>query len=223
MGRRALALAVLAVAAGLLALALPRLQASLAFLPVDTALKRYARNGDIPSAQLDALQARAAQALALHPHYRYHDALSLLNYLEAIDERGKPWLQRPALRRSVDAGLAATARAPAMPRTWLRIARARSVLGEDPAAIAAALELSILAGRVEPPLLLPRLELGYAHLERLGTDTVALLRDQTLLAWRVNERGFRRALRDGRLDLSRIESVIGNRDVTIIEAMRERD
>jgi hypothetical protein len=215
-----LVFAALASAAALLLLAVPRLQASLEFLPVDTAIKRYFREGEVPSAQLDALKARTRGAIAIHPHYRYHDALSLLNYLQAIDERGKPWLQRPALRRAVSAGLASTARAPAQPRTWLRIARARSVLGDDPAEIAAALELSILAGRVEPSLLLPRLELGYAHLDRLAPDTVDLLRDQTLLAWRVDERGFRRAVQAGRLDVSRVESVIGDRDLTIVEALR---
>lgn len=214
-------MAAVAVAAGLgvLTLAIPRLQATLAFLPVDTALARYFREGEIPSAQLAPLRARAESALAHQPHYRYYDGLSLLNYLQALDVAGRPWLQRPALNRSLEAGLEAVARAPAKPRTWLRIARARAALGQEATAVADALEMSILTGRVEPTLLLPRLELGFRYAEALDEEARALLSDQTLLAWRLQERAFRRALDDGRLDLSRIQSVLGNRSDTIVRAL----
>ena len=221
MTARPLFLAMLATAAGLalLSLAAPRLQAALAYLPVDTALNRYVREGEIPSAQLVALRARARAAISHHAHYRYFDGLSQLNYLQALDAAGKPWLQRPALHRSLDAALEAVARAPARPRTWLRIARARAALGEAPGAVVDALTLSILTGRVEPTLLLPRLELGLLYADALDEESRALLSDQALLAWRTQERAFRRALDEGRLDLSRLESVLGNRSGTIVRAL----
>ena len=221
MKARPLILAMLATTAALalLTLAAPRLQAALAYLPVDTALNRYFREGEIPSAQLAALRARAEAAIGHHPHYRYSDGLSQLNYLQALDVADRPWLRRPALNRSLDAGLEAVARAPAKPRAWLRVARARAALGEEPTQVVDALTLSILTGRVEPTLLLPRLELGLLYAEALDEEARALVSDQALLAWRTQERAFRRALDEGRLDLSRIESVLGRRSDTIVRAL----
>ncbi len=209
----------LVTALGLLALTVPRFQASVAFLPVDAAVKRYFREREIPVAQLDALKNRADEAIAHHPHYRYFDGLSFLNYLEAQSLEGKPWLQRPALVRSLRNGEAALARAPAKPRTWLRVARARAVLDHGGAAVAGALKMSFLTGRVEPPLMLPRIELGYRYLEHLDPEGRALLRDQTLLGWRMDERSFRRALTEGRLDLARIEAVLGAESAPILAAL----
>lgn len=217
--RIGLALGVGALAIGLLSLVAPRLQASLLYLPVDTAINRYFTERTVPSAQLDALRAQTRQAIAHHPHYRYHDGLSLLNYLQAIDLGNKPWLQRPALVRSEQAALKAVQGAPAKPRTWLRIARTRAALGRDEATIAEPLAMSILSGRVEPTLVLPRIELGYRYVEHFDEETLGLLRDQTLLAWRSNERGVRRALRDGRLDYSRVKYVLGSSNESIAREM----
>ena len=73
----------LALAATLAALAWPRLQASVTYLPVDKALARH-WSGDTPAPdQLAALSNRALQALAQHDHYRYRDGLSILEYLRA--------------------------------------------------------------------------------------------------------------------------------------------
>lgn len=227
LARWALASLTGAVALGVLLLAAPRIQASLLYLPVDTAIDRYFRERaaapdgqhSLTSVQLDALRARARSAIEASPHYRYYDGLSLLNYLQAIDRTGKPWLQRPALVRAEQAALAAAQRAPAKPTTWLRVAQARAALGQEAAAIAEPLSLSILAGRVEPTLLLPRLELGYRYLGQLDEETLNLLRDQTLLAWRVDERAFRRALADERLSLSQVEYVLGSKNAAIVRAM----
>ncbi len=207
--RIGLALVILVMAAGLVTIAVPRLQASLHFLPVDAAIQRYFDSGEIPGAQLDALERRADEAMQRAAHYRYADGLSFINYLQALDAADKPWLQRPALHRSMTSGLEAVRRAPAEPRTWLRIARASAVLDRERTAVVTALEMSILTGRVEPELLLPRLELGYRYLPLLDEDSVALLRDQTLLTWRVNPRALHRALDAGTLDPDRVRSVLG--------------
>ncbi len=79
--------------------------------------------------------------------------------------------------------------------------------------------MSILTGRVEPTLIVPRLELGYANLDRLDEETVSLLRDQTLLGWRVSRRAFQQSLRAGRLDVLRIESVIGSYNQDVLQEM----
>ena len=217
-----LASAVGAVALGVLALAGPRLQASLTYLPVDTAINRYFREREVPSAQLDALRAQARAAIELHPHYRYLDGLSLLNYLQAIDLQGKPWLQRPALVRSERAALEALGKAPAKPRTWLRVANVRAARGDDVSAIAGPLELSVLSGRVEPTLLLPRLELGYRYEAQFDEETLDLLRDQTVLAWRINERAVRAAMASGRLDGSQVKSVLESSHPAVVREMESK-
>ncbi len=55
--------------------------ASVHYLPVDTALKRYFKTGELPVAQLEALRRQAEESIRRYPHYRYHDGLSLVNYL----------------------------------------------------------------------------------------------------------------------------------------------
>ncbi len=102
------------------------------------------------------------------------------------------------------------------------MARARAALGHDGLAVAGALKMSFLTGRVEPTLVLPRLELGYVYLGHLDTEGRALLRDQTLLGWRMDERAFRRSLREGRLDLDRIEAVLGAESAPIIAALESQ-
>ena len=52
--------------------------------------------------------------------------------------------------------------APAQPRTWLRIAQARSWLRYPPEQVIDALKMAIFTGRVEPSMLLTRLALGLA-------------------------------------------------------------
>ncbi len=220
--RMSLALAVMLFAGAVSYAAAPRVQAGVHYLPVDTAIKRYFDSGELSGAQLPALAQRAREAIELHPHYRYYDGLSFISYLQALDAADRPWLQRPALHRAMTAGLEAVRRAPAEPRTWLRIARTRAALEQPPADVASALKMSILTGRVEPTLLLPRLELGYAYLGVLDEETIALLRDQTVLGWRVTPRAFRRALDDGRLDAAQVRAVLGEGNEAILRDMEAR-
>jgi hypothetical protein len=119
----------------------------------------------------------------------------------------------------VKAGEESVRRAPAKPRAWLRIARLRAYLGQADAQVIAPLKMSILTGRVEPTLLLSRLQLAYDYLPRLDPETRSLLRDQTVMAWRVNERSFRDYLRDGRIDIESVRGVLGNADAATLSEM----
>ena len=134
------ALGCLAVALLVLTLALPSFHASAHFLPVDAAIGRYFDERNLPASQLDALTQRASESIALEPHFRLYDGLSLLEYLQAIELQSRPWLQRPALFRSEQAALAAVNRAPANPAIWLRIAQIRAALGTPEEAVLAPLE-----------------------------------------------------------------------------------
>ena len=210
-----LVLPLVALACALLFLSWPRLQASVRYLPVDTAISRYFDSREIPAAQLEGLVARARESLDLHDHYRYWDGLSLLLYLRGLDDRTPAWKRRMALQQSIRAGVEVVQRAPAKPRVWLRIAQIRAYLGQPQEQVIAALKMSILTGRVEPTLLLARLELGYRYLPLLDAETVSLLRDQTVLTWKVQPRELLSLINAGKVDFVRVKTLLagGNEDI----------
>jgi hypothetical protein len=220
--QRALALAVLLAAAWLLSLAWPRLQASMHYLPVDTAIKRYYASGVLPVQQLPALAARAAEATVLQPHYRYYEGLSFIAYLQALDSSASRAERLAAMQQSLAAAEQAVQRAPAKPATWLRVAMLRSALGQGTAAVAPPLTMSILTGRVEPTLLLPRLELGLRYLAALDEDTVSLLRDQAVLTWRVNPRQVVQAVKKQQLELEQVKSLLGAGNADLIAELEAK-
>jgi len=212
--RRALGLLTLACASVLLVLAWPRLKAAWVYLPVDTAIARYFATRDIPTEQLEPLMRRAQDSLGILDHYRYWEGLSLLHYLRAQDPETPEWERRPELRRALRTASETVRRAPANPRAWLRMARIQAVVGASEDRVLPPLRMSILTGRVEPSLLLARLELGYRYRARLDADTAALLRDQTVLAWRVSPAELTRAIHEGRVDFERIRALLrGNEDI----------
>lgn len=217
--QRALALLSLLTAVALLALAWPRLKAAYHYLPVDTAIGNYFATREIPSAQLDGLIDRAHESIGMHDHYRYWEGLSLLHNLRALDEATPYWEKRPELRRALSAIEEVVRRAPATPRVWLRMARIQSWLRAPEPYILAPLKMSILTGRVEPSLLIARLEVGYRYLHKLDAETAALLRDQTVLAWRVMPRGLRSALDEGRVDFERVKSLLAEGRSDILAEM----
>jgi len=215
----ALLLVVAAAASSLLYLSWPRLQASLIYLPVDTAIANYYASREIPSTQLGALIERAQQANARHAHYRYHDGLSILYFLRGMDQRSPTMARRPAYEKSIEEAEKSVAAAPAQPMTWQRIARTHAVLGEPAGRVIPALKMSIYAGRVEPTLLLGRLELGYHYLAALDPEARALVHDQTLLTWQLKPRELTQALREGRLALADLRQLLGAGDADILAEM----
>lgn len=214
--------ALLFLAALTLWLSWPRLQASLHYLPVDTALGRYFETRELPGAQLQHLRARAREAIALHDHYRYWHGLSLLHYLQALDPATPAWERAPELRRALSAGLQAVRRAPVSPYGWLQVAQARSALRDPAGAVIEALEMSLLTGRVEPVLLLPRVELGFLYLPEMNDAQRAQLSDQTALAWRANPGQFLRSVREGRLDLAMVRELLATGHADMLEALEKR-
>ena len=215
-------LVLLLVASVTCALSWPRLQASLRYLPVDAAIGRYFETREIPSTQLPHLLARAETSLALHEHYRYWQGLGLLHYLQALDEQTAAWERQPALRRSLAAGLKMVSRAPVNPYGWLQVAQARSALGESSETVIQALEMSLLTGRVEPHLMLPRIELGMRHVDAMSEAQAAQLGDQTALAWRLDPGRFLRALREQRLELDLVRRVLSKGHGDVLEALEAR-
>jgi len=218
---RTYALVVLAglCAVVVLMLSWPRLQASLLFLPVDTALSQYHETRQIEPAQADALAGRAREALAKYDHYRYWEGLSELQVL-ASQDADKPYYQRrQILEQAVVAATEAVKRAPARPRTWLRIARARAALGRPGVDVIQAWKMSVLTGRVEPTLMLARLKLGFRFHVVLDNDLVNLLRDQTVLTWSVQKRSFMESMDSGSLDPGLVRGILSGFHPDIIAEM----
>ncbi len=221
-----LLLAAGAAAIALLVLSWPRLQASLTYLPVDTALKNYYASREIPTLQLPALIERTRQAITRHDHYRYRDGLSTLYYLRGLDQRSPSRERRPAFEQAITEAQNAVAAAPARPLAWQRIARTHALLGHGPDKVIPPLKMSIYAGRVEPTLLIGRLELGYRYLTALDDKAVrpddemsGLLRDQTLLGWKIQPRELSRAIEQQRIPWQGIQDLLGGRNDRVLQEM----
>ena len=124
------------------------------------------------------------EAVGHDDSYRYHDGLSLLHLLRALDLNTPALERRDAYLASMDEAKQSLQRAPAQPATWLRLANVRWVLHEEPEDILAPWKMSIFTGRTDSTLLTQRMEIGLAHRENMDAEAIAMLRDQLLLAWR---------------------------------------
>lgn len=217
--RYTLVLIIAVTAVVLLSLSWPRLQASLRYLPVDTALSKYRESRQVNTQQLDGLIERAREAIALHDQYRYREGLSELQILSGQDVTKPYWQRRQVLEQSISSALEVVERAPVKPRTWLRIARTRAFLGYPRDEVMPAWKMSVLTGRVEPTLMLLRLELGFRYFNGLDRESRLLLRDQAVLTWAVHRRGVLQRLETGSLDIGLMRELLSGRNPDIIAAM----
>ncbi len=196
--------AILAIAT--LLLAWPRLQASFRYLPVDIAIARYHQDRQIPSDRLPVLIRFAREAIAYHDHYRYHDGLSLLHYLRALDPYSPALERRDTYQQSAAEAASSLQQAPAQPSAWLRLATIRWILHDEPETIIEPWKMSIFTGRTHSSLFSTRVEIGLAHYPFMDREAVAMLRDQLLLAWRARPGTLIQALarRDPELAVTRL-------------------
>ena len=168
-----------------LTLAWPRLHASYRYLPVDIAIDRYFSSRAIPTDRLPVLMRFARDAISINDHYHYHNGLSLLHLLKALDWNTPALERRDEYLASAHEAGESLQRAPVQPATWLRLANVRWILREEPEQIVSAWKMSIFTGRTHTSLLPQRIEIGLAHREYMEEEGLAMLRDQLLLAWRV--------------------------------------
>ena len=172
------------VAIVVITLAWPRLYASIRYLPVEIAINRYYSTREIPSDRLPVLIRFSQEALARHKHYRYHDGLSLLHYLRALDVFTPALERRDAYRQAEAEAINSLQRAPAQPAVWLRVATMRWILHDEPETIIQPWKMSIFTGRTDSSLFGLRVDMGLAHYEFMDAEAVAMLRNQLVLAWR---------------------------------------
>jgi hypothetical protein len=210
---------VASIALFVLALSWPRLQASVRYLPVDIAINRYFQDRQIPSDRLEVLIRFASEAIAYHDHYRYHDGLSLLHYLRGLDIN-TPALQRRDAYRTAEAEAVTTLQHdPAQPSSWMRLANIRWILHDEPENIIGPWKMSIFTGRMDSTLISQRAGTGLAHRQAMDHEAEAMLRDQLLLAWRLQPSTFIKVLsrRDPTLSLTR--ELVQNTDPAALEEM----
>jgi hypothetical protein len=214
-----LILLIAAAALYTLSLAWPRLQASLLYLPVDTAISNYWDKRETPGSQLQGLQQRAEDSIAIYPHHRYWDGLSFLYYLEGGDSSNSLNERRQAFESSIEAATVSLGRAPSQPRAWFRIASARAWLKYPPEGVIAALKMAVYTGRVDPSLFMARLLLGISYLPKMDGEGIDLMRDQALLAWQLQPREVTMALKSGTLEFSRIEYLLAGAHSDVLAEM----
>ncbi len=207
------------LAAVLLTMSWPRLRAALHYLPVDAAIDSYYLSGELPAGSRESLQQKALESLALHEHQHYWNGLSLLYYLQGGDGSQPLYLQRDSFEQSVDATRRSLELAPIQPRTWLYRALALGWLSFRDIGISDGFKMSVYTGRVETALLISRLQLGYSRLGQLDEEARGLLRDQTLLAWRLRQKSVIMALKQGSLDFRRVSSLLIGTDSGVVREM----
>jgi hypothetical protein len=173
------------VAAIALVLAWPRLRASYRYLPVDIAIQNYYSKREIPTDRLPVLIRFAGEAIAHNDHYRYHDGLSLLHLLRALDIHTPALERRDEYRAAESEAMESLQRAPTQPASWLRLANIRWILHDEPENILAPWKMSIFTGRTDSSLVAQRVEIGMAFHDFMDEEGVAMLRDQLLLTWRM--------------------------------------
>lgn len=173
------------LALAVLLLSWPRFQAGFRYLPVEFAIKRYQDDQQIPSERLPVLIRFAEQAIATSDHYRFHDGLSQLHLLRALDPYTPALQRRPAYRKAEQEISYSLQMAPAQPSAWLRLAHVRWVLHDEPEDIIQPWKMSIFTGRTFATIINRRVEVGLAHFADLDAEGVNLLRDQLLLGWRI--------------------------------------
>ena len=198
----------------------PRLQASYRYIPVDLAIKRYYSSRETPSDRLPVLIRFANEALGHKDHYRYHEGLSLLHTLKAIDSNTPPLERRDAYVTAEAEAIESLKKAPAQPQLWLRLSHIRWVLHDEPENIIAAWKMSVFTGRTEASLMVQRVEIGLAHHEFMDEEAVAMLRDQLVLAWRLKSGALAQVLSVRDSDLVLTQELLGGTDPTALEEMK---
>jgi hypothetical protein len=193
------------ISVAVLALSWPRLRASVRYLPVDIAIDRYFADRQIPTGRLPVLIRFAGEAIRHNDHYRFHDGLGFLHYLRAVDVNTPAQERRGEYRLSEAETIETLRLAPAQPAAWLRLASLRWVLHDEPDSIIQPWKMSIFTGRTDSALLAQRVELGLGYWQSLDDEGLAMLRDQMLLAWRLQPGSLMRVLssRDRQLRLTR--------------------
>jgi len=172
----------LAFCGSLLVLSVPRLVGSLYALYPETLLKQHSRiNDDFYRKAISELDV----ALSWHntAHYWQHKALCYLALYHSpsatVEEKTEALTQA---QLAIEHGLALS---PIDPFSWFKLSEVRDLAGSANEPIQSAYQLSLYAGRVEPEILISRLNFGLAHLNGFDYATNELWLKQIPIAYQL--------------------------------------
>jgi hypothetical protein len=216
---RFMALAALPVAT--IWLAWPRLHAAVRYLPVESALQQYYSTNVIPSDRLLVLVRFAEHAIEIDDHHRYHNGLSLLHFLRAIDPATAALERHDAYVLSEDSAENSLARNPAQSSIWLRLSNIRWILHEEPDQILQPWKMSLFTSRTDTSQYAQRIEIGLSFWSFLDQEGIAMLRDQLFRAWVQQPGSLIKVLvrRDPALGVTR--TLIGDTDPVALQEMED--
>ncbi len=208
MSRLSLLLLATILGIALLTLSFPRLRASIAYLPAETALRNHWDIRPIRQERFPALIDAARESIDILDDSQYWYGLAWLQYLyvESLGfdtPKGKQMLLLS--QRSFETLLKSS---PASPREWLRLGWIHSTLDHPASEVIDAWRMSVHTGRAEHHLYLNRLNLGLRYADFLDEEDLALLRDQLLLTWRYQRREMEKSIASDRLDFKTILALL---------------
>lgn len=164
----------------LVALGAPRLFAGAVAGPFDETVRTLGRGAMPDESQLRLALGSRLHAIDAVGDGQYHADLAALRFAEyTLDPQA-----RERLDVAIDAHRAALERAPSQPFLWSRLALAQMLRDGYGPPVGAALAMSLETGRVEPRLLMPRIELALAAWPDMTDELRAAFAGQIMLAMR---------------------------------------
>lgn len=173
---------------GLLFLSVPRFIASLYALYPEATINQLSNNLPTDVYRKSIVQLEHALAWDNNPEYWQNKALLHLTLSRDISlSKTDQQLALIDAFQSIVKGLQGS---PVDPYAWYRLAVVESNLGMPGPAINSLLQMSILAGRVEPDLIMPRLILGMIYFNFATPELREIWVKQFLLAWQFQPKVF---------------------------------
>jgi hypothetical protein len=178
------AFALPAAALAVLALAAPRLTASLWELRPAAYLDSLSAKVALTGQQLNVIKPELQQALAVIETAHGFESLAMVN-LRLARLADMPQERRTVLleeaKRAIRSGLAYGC---GNPYAWLNLALIEKQLGKEPKAVIDAVAMSILTGRADAGLYLDRLDLALNFYSAADDEAKSLIAQQLRLAWK---------------------------------------
>lgn len=207
--------ALLAIAFGgvLVALAAPRLLASLALLPADPVLDAVQSGEPIDAGLIAALISSREQARRFVSAPEIDVEIGMAEVLQAEAAPPDSAERRVALDRAIESLRAGLARAPRASFAWAKLAYAIQLRNGMSKPAIDAWHMSIETAPAEPRLVLWRSEFGAAALPLLDVEDQGRVAQQMRHAWRFDREGLARLARDRGLQLVLRRVLSGEPDV----------
>lgn len=210
---------ILSLSITLFCLALPRLRASLNYLPVDATISKLNKKQFLDPKELNVLIASAEKSIALQNNPKYRADLSTLLLYQA---QTQGLLQPVSLSLLKQAQLnieQSLSRSPANSLLWFKLAAIFALLQAPAEKTTQALLLSIMTGPYELGHLLPRLSLCLSLYSNFTHNDQDLLRSQVLIAWEASNKLFLQTIASNQHNMDKIRGLLKDNSPDILSAI----